>query len=242
LAAFTLATLRVSIDEWLENTAWGTSSQRDTIIVLAEEKINSIVRVAGYNTNTITSTFAIGAKGFAVADSVTGPLSPLYLKIRSNAGTPADNAWKFLLLKDYNFLQEYAPVDNEDSRSEPKYYSFYNDVDNSNQVTTNFAPYADAEYGFEFNYLFEPASITTPSSSPPYDQTTTWLSTHAKNALLYGCITQAYIFMKGDQALIQVYQGKFMEALQALVVSQGGTFRDSSFNDADNSPSMTVTQ
>jgi len=239
LAAFTLATLRTSIDEWLENTAWGTSSQRDTIIVLAEEKINSIVRVAGYNTDTVTSTFAIGANSISViADSVTGPLSPLYLKIRSNAETPADNAWKFLLLKDYNFLQEYAPVDNTDSRSEPKYYSFYNDVDNSNQVTTNFAPYADAEYGYEFNYLFEPASITTGD----VDGTTTWLSTHAKNALLYGCITQAYIFMKGDQALIQVYQGKFMEALQTLVVSQGGTFRDSSFNDADNNPSMTVTQ
>jgi hypothetical protein len=240
LAAFTLGTLKTAIDEWLENTAWGTdSAQRDNIIVLAEEKINSVVSVAGYNTNTTADglTFAAGANGISViSDIVTGPLSPLYLKIRSNVGTPANNAWKFLLLKDYNFLQEYSPVDNTASRSEPKYYSFYNDVDNSNQATTNFAPYADVEYVYEFAYFFEPASITAGDVGG-----TTWLSTHAKNALLYGCITQAYVFMKGDQAMMQVYQGKFMEALQGLVALQGGTFRDTSFNDSDNSPSM-VTQ
>ncbi len=235
MAAFTLATLRTAIDEWLENDSWGTSSQRDNIIVLAEEKINSIVGIAGYNTDTEVGDIAQADKLIGViADSVTGPLSPSYLKIRLGDGTTT-NPWNFLLLKDFNFLQEYAPVDN--SQGYPKYYSFYNDVDNANRVTVNFSPIADAAYDYEFNYYFEPASITAGA-----DGGTTWLSTHAKNALLYGCIAQAYIFMKGDPDLIQTYEMKFMEALKALVVMQGGTFRDTSFNDSDNTSNVMAAQ
>jgi len=238
LAAFTLATLRTAIDEWLENDSWGTSSQRDNIIVLAEEKINITVGISSYNTDTASSTFAAGSNNITViADSITGPIAPSYLKIRSQSGTEADNPWRFLLLKDYNFLQEYAPVNNTASRSEPKYYAYYNDVDNANRITVNFSPYSDATYSYEFNYFFEPASITAGS-----DSGTTWLSTHGKNALFYGSLVEAYIFMKGDPNLIQTYEMKFKEALQALVVMQGGTFRDNSFNDSDNAPSFTAAQ
>lgn len=207
--------------------------------MLAEEKINSTVGIAGYNTDTVTGTAGPGANYIAAIDStVVAPLSPSYLKVRSTVGEDADNAWKFLLLKDYNFLQEYAPVDNAASRSEPKYYSFYNNVSDSNKTTVNFAPYADVNYSYEFNYYFEPASITAGGT----DDTTTWLSNHAKNALLYGSILQGYIFMKGEQQIIQTYEMKFMEALKALVVMQGGTFRDTSFNDSDNAPNMMVAQ
>tara|TARA_R110002020_G_scaffold159764_1_gene343820 strand:+ start:7463 stop:8164 length:702 start_codon:yes stop_codon:yes gene_type:complete len=233
LAAFTLATLRTAIDEWLENDSWGTTSQRDNIIVLAEEKINSTVGIAGYNTKEATGSISSTNGNFTIADSITGPLTPLYLRIRTGS---TSTAWKFLLLKDYNFLQEYAPV--EGTTGEPKYYAFYNDVSSSNAATVSFAPYANATYNYAFGYYFEPDSITKNGTT----SNETWLSTHAKNALLYGCIAQAYIFMKGDPDLIQVYEMKFMEALKALVVMQGGTFRDTSFNDSDNAPNMTAAQ
>tara|TARA_R110000796_G_scaffold1480_1_gene5894 strand:- start:186 stop:908 length:723 start_codon:yes stop_codon:yes gene_type:complete len=240
LSAFTLATLRTAIDEWLENTSWGNPSQRDSLIVLAEEKINSLVGIAGFNTDTASASVAAGDNNITpIPESITSPLNPLYLKMRSQVGTEADNPWSFLLLKDYNFLQEYAPVNNVESQSAPKYYSFYSDVSNSNQATVNFAPYADASYSYEFNYYFEPASLTAGA----VDGTgTTWLSTHAKNALMYGCILQGYIFMKGEQQIIQTYEMKFIEAIKALVAMQGGTFRDTSFNDSDNAPNMMVAQ
>ena len=236
MSAFTLTTLRGAIDEWLENTSWGSPSQRDSFIVLAEEKINSAVGIAGFNTDTTTGVFAVGANSIPpIPGIVTGPLSPSYLKVRSQAAPESGNPWSFLMLKDYNFLQEYAPV--ETSQSTPKYYSFYSDVSNSNQVTVNFSPYANGTYSYEFNYYFEPASITAGTADG-----TTWLSNHAKNALLYGSILQGYIFMKGEQQIIQTYEMKFVEALRALVVMQGGTFRDTSFNDSDNAPDMMVAQ
>ena len=48
--------------------------------------------------------------------------------------------------------------------------------------------------------------------------------------------------MKGDPDLIQTYEMKFMEALKSLVVMQGGTFRDTSFNDSDNTPNVMAAQ
>jgi hypothetical protein len=237
LAAFTLTTLSAAIDEWLENDFWGDTSQdqKNNIIVLAEEKINSTVSIASYNRKeTNVSSVSQGISVATVDDSITGPLIPAFFKIRSGI---SDNTkpWKFLLLKDRNFLQEYAPVDS--SQGEPKYYSFYNDVVNSNRITINFAPIPDAAYSYQFGYYFEPASITAGANDG-----TTWLSTHAKNALLYGCLVQAYIFMKGDPNLIQTYEMKFMEALQALVSMQGGEFRNNSYNDSDNTPNVTAAQ
>lgn len=236
MAAFTLTTLSAAIDEWLENDFWGDTSQdqKNNIIVLAEEKINSTISIASFNTKEISGSVSSGNGSFEVSSSdvIASPLTPLYLRMRTgDSSTP----WRYLLLKDYNFLQEYAPT--ESSTGYPKYYSFYNNTDSSNAPTVNFAPYANATYNYAFNYYFEPTSLT----AVPTDNTT-WLSTHAKNALLYGCLVQAYIFMKGDPNLIQTYEMKFMEALKALVVMQGGSFRDPSFNDSDNTPNMMVAQ
>lgn len=201
--------------------------------MLAEEKINSLVGIAGYNTKEATGSISSTNGNFTIADSITGPLTPLYLRIRTGS---TSTAWKFLLLKDYNFLQEYAPV--EGTTGEPKYYAFYNDVSSSNAATVSFSPYANATYNYAFGYYFEPDSITKNGTT----SNETWLSTHAKNALLYGCIAQAYIFMKGDPDLIQTYEMKFMEALKSLVAMQGGTFRDTSFNDSDNTPNVMAAQ
>lgn len=241
MAAFTLTTLKAAIDEWLENDFWGDTSQQNNIIVLAEEKINSTVSIASYNT-TVTEGGSFFTEGSVVLslieDSITGPLTPVYLKIRSGI-TQTSNPWKYLLLKDLNFLNEYAPVEAESAQAEPKYYSFYNVPTSSpaNSVSVKIAPPSDGTYQYEFSYYFEPTSLT----EVPTDNTT-WLSTHAKNALLYGCLVQAYIFMKGDPNLIQTYEMKFMEALKSLVVMQGGEFRDSSYNDSDNTPNVMVAQ
>jgi len=236
LAAFTLTTLSAAIDEWLENDFWGDDSQdqKNNIIVLAEEKINSTVSIASFNTKEVSGSVTSGNGSFEVSSSdvIASPLTPLYLRVRTGDGS---TPWRYLLLKDYNFLYEYAPTEN--TTGYPKYYSFYNNTDSSNAPTVNFAPHANATYNYEFNYYFEPTSLT----AVPTDNTT-WLSTHAKNALLYGCLVQAYIFMKGDPNLIQTYEMKFMEALKALVVMQGGTFRDTSYNDSDNAPNVMAAQ
>tara|TARA_R100001126_G_scaffold88881_1_gene57787 strand:- start:2505 stop:3356 length:852 start_codon:yes stop_codon:yes gene_type:complete len=48
------------------------------------------------------------------------------------------------------------------------------------------------------------------------DTTTTWLSTNAPNAMLYGSLIEAYTFMKGEQDIVALYQNRFNESLSRL--------------------------
>ena len=49
------------------------------------------------------------------------------------------------------------------------------------------------------------------------DTTTTWLSTNARNAMLYGALYEAYIFMKGEQDVLVMYEKRFNEELMRLI-------------------------
>jgi hypothetical protein len=42
---------------------------------------------------------------------------------------------------------------------------------------------------------------------------TSWLGDNFDTVLLYGCLVEAYTFMKGEQDLIALYNQKYMEAL-----------------------------
>jgi hypothetical protein len=48
------------------------------------------------------------------------------------------------------------------------------------------------------------------------DTTTTWLSKNALNAMLYGSLSEAYIFMKGEADIMQLYERRFMEEVSRL--------------------------
>tara|TARA_R100000995_G_C3481122_1_gene123966 strand:- start:36 stop:890 length:855 start_codon:yes stop_codon:yes gene_type:complete len=48
------------------------------------------------------------------------------------------------------------------------------------------------------------------------DTTTTWLSKNSINAMLYGSLVEAYIFMKGEPDVIKMYSDRFMEEVSRL--------------------------
>jgi len=106
------------------------------------------------------------------------------------------------LFKDVNFIQEYNP--NPSTTGTPKYYALFD--------VTNFiiSPTPDANYSSELHYYYRPTSITATGDG------TSWLGTNAPNAMLYGALTEAYIFMKGEADVLQSYQAKFNEALVLL--------------------------
>jgi len=45
------------------------------------------------------------------------------------------------------------------------------------------------------------------------DTTLTWVSENAPNAILYGSLFEAYTYMKGEKDLLDLYNGRFSEAL-----------------------------
>jgi hypothetical protein len=65
------------------------------------------------------------------------------------------------------------------------------------------------EYNVDPTDLYKPNSLVT-------DTTGTWLSNNARNALLYGSLIEAYIFMKGEQDLLQAYEQRFASSVNRL--------------------------
>ena len=59
-------------------------------------------------------------------------------------------------------------------------------------------------------------SASSAISAISSDTTTSWLSKNAINAMLYGSLVEAYIFMKGEADVIQMYEKRFMEEISRL--------------------------
>jgi hypothetical protein len=84
----------------------------------------------------------------------------------------------------------------------PKYYALF-DVDNF-----LLAPVPTLGYAAELHYYYRPQSIV--------DAGTSWLGTYGEQALLYGCLAEAYTFMKGEADLQQLYTSRFIESVSRL--------------------------
>lgn len=108
----------------------------------------------------------------------------------------------FLLQKNVDFLMEYAPGT---AFNVPKFYAQY---DVSNFLL---APTPNSNYSVDLQYFYRPASLADGGSSG-----TTWLSVNAPMAMLYGCLVEAYGFMKGEQDVMAHYKELFGIALNRL--------------------------
>tara|TARA_R100001244_G_scaffold76072_1_gene60514 strand:- start:326 stop:1021 length:696 start_codon:yes stop_codon:yes gene_type:complete len=61
-----------------------------------------------------------------------------------------------------------------------------------------------------------PSGATATVSALGADTTLTWLSENAEMAMLYGSLSEAYLYMKGDPAIMQMYTQRFGEAVGRL--------------------------
>ena len=77
------------------------------------------------------------------------------------------------------------------------------------ESTIIIAPVPDQSYEVELHYLYKPNSLVT-------DTTGTWISEHARNALLYGCLVEAYTYMKGEPDLLTLYENRFQQEVARL--------------------------
>jgi hypothetical protein len=113
-------------------------------------------------------------------------------------------------------MKEYWP-DGTDTDI-PKYYSVWD------QNTFYIAPTPAASYAVELGYIYKPTQL---SSTNP----TTWVSINAPEALLYGCLVQAYSYTKGPENMISFFNNSYKEAIQGLGIEQQGRRRRDEYRD-----------
>ena len=138
-----------------------------------------------------------------------GPTPVLFATINSmmiySAAGTGDRT--FLERKDVSFMNEYWP--DRSITGTPKYYSQWDDN------TVYVVPTPDAAYTVEMSMSKLPDRLDTSTTS-------TWLSNNAPTLMLYGCLIEAFKYLKGPAEMLQVYQQSYATALQEVAAQYMG--------------------
>ena len=197
--SFTYAELKTAIQDYTENTETTFVNSLDIFIKNTEERILKIAQLEVFRKN----------QSGVLTSYAADPTNAKYLALPSDYLAPYSlsftngNNKEFVLFKDVNFVQSFNP--NNSTTGAPRYYAQF-DIDNF-----ILGPTPDAAYAVELHYFYRPASLTSVG-----DNNTTWLSTNASVALLYGSLIEAYTFMKGEADLVQNYTQRFTEAMSRV--------------------------
>ena len=191
--SFTLATLKTAIQDYTDNSETSFVTHLPDFIKAAEEKIFKSVDLDYFRKN-VTSAFTSSDQFLTVPADYLASFS---LQITTSGSE------SFLLQKDVNYLREYTP--SASTTGVPKYYARF---DENNFIV---APTPDSNYTLQLNYYYRPASLTAGS-----DSGTTWVSTNAPFALLYGSLIEAYYYMKGEPDVIAQYEKNYIFYVERL--------------------------
>lgn len=122
--------------------------------------------------------------------------------IYPTAGSDA-NERTYLLQKDISYMTEYWP--NRTTQGKPKYYAMWD------QNTIYLAPTPNSAYKIELALNRNETGLSTTN-------TTSWVSQNAPQVLLYGCLVEAFKFLKGPYDLLAQYDKSYQEAVQRLAL------------------------
>ena len=193
--------LKAAIEAYTENTDTSFIAEIPVFVTQAEQRIYNSVQFPSIRKN-VTSTIASGAK------YLDCPLD--FLAVYSMATIDSDGNYDYLLNKDVNFIRQAYPNATTDTGT-PKYYALFGPTVLGTTITNELSfllgPTPNASYGVELHYYYYPESITTASSGQ------TWLGDNFDSVLLYGSLVEAYTYMKGEQDMMALYNGKYQEAL-----------------------------
>lgn len=191
-----LSTYSLAVYPYNTPTATG-SSGASTIVVSSASNLATGQYVTGNGIGTGAYITAINGTTLTLsvvnAGAVTGTMT-------------IQGDYQYLLNKDVNFIREVYPASGY--RAEPKYYAIFGPKSTDvNELTLIVGPTPDQAYRAELHFYYYPESITTVASGR------TWLSDNFDSVLLYGSLVEAYTFMKGEQDMMALYNGKYQEAL-----------------------------
>ena len=116
----------------------------------------------------------------------------------------------FLEQKDGSYMNEYWP--NRTSTGTPKYWAWWD------HNTIYVAPTPDLAYNVELGITRLPTRLSS-------SNTTSWLGNNAPALLLYGCLAEAFKFLKGPAEMLQLYEQSYQRAIQGLAIEQSGKHR-----------------
>ena len=195
--AYLLANLESDIRGYTEVSATVlTDAILKTQIQNAENKIWRSIPT-DQNAHYATSNLVVGNRYVTIPEDLR---SINYAQLQDANGNQV-----FLEQRDPSFMAEYYSTPSTSAVGIPKYYG------NWDETFWVVSPTPDKTYAITLAYNKEPISLTntTLPTGAPASTNGTYLSNKYQDLLLYGCLINAYGYLKGPQDMIQYYQGQF---------------------------------
>lgn len=195
-----MATYAETIADVLSYTTYGDNAdfvaQVPSFILASEERIFFFVQLPLFRKGA-TGTFTLGNQYLEF---------PADFLAAASLAIIVAGEHQILLNKDVSYIRAVYPA--AATLGVPTCYALFDDS------TIIVGPTPAAAYQTELDYFYKPASLTEGAAGG-----TTWLSTNAYNALLYGALAEAANWMKrtaGIDIMADKYDERFLIELQGL--------------------------
>ena len=216
--AYTLDNLRSDIRNYTEvDSGVLSDSILETIIKNTE---NKIYREADSDDNRFYATSNLVSGNRYV--TIPADLRFIrYVQLKDSSGNQI-----FLEKRDTSFMAEYYNTPGTSSGL-PKYYGNWD---------ANFwvvAPTPNSTFEITLAYVKQPVSITntTQPTAAPAATNGTYVSNKYQDLLLYGCLVEAFGYLKGPADMLQYYLQAYQKALQSYAIEQQGRRRRDEYQD-----------
>ena len=171
-------------------------------------------------------------------NSITVPTKALFIRgvqvFDSTTATTGEGVW--LERRDQTFITEYVGeltgteggTAGQDTTGLPKYYSMYGGATTGTNTATSgaiyIAPTPDKNYKYIIHYNAQPAGLETNTAG-------TYVSNYFPQGLLYACLVEAFMFLKGPTDMLTLYENRYKTELQKFAAMQIGRRRRDDYTD-----------
>ena len=171
-------------------------------------------------------------------NSITVPTKALFVRgvqvFDSTTATTGEGVW--LERRDQTFISEYVGeltgteggTAAQDTTGLPKYYSMYGGATTGTNTATSgaiyVAPTPDQNYKYIIYYNAQPTGLETNTGG-------TYVSNYFPQGLLYACLVEAFMFLKGPTDMLTLYENRYKTELQKFAAMQVGRRRRDDYTD-----------
>ena len=171
-------------------------------------------------------------------NSITVPTKALFIRgvqvFDSTSVTTGEGVW--LERRDQTFISEYVGeltgteggTAAQDTTGLPKYYSMYGGATTGTSTATSgavyVAPTPDKNYQYIIHYNVMPTGLETNTGG-------TYVSNYFPQGLLYACLVEAFMFLKGPTDMLTLYENRYKTELQKFAAMQVGRRRRDDYTD-----------
>jgi len=186
-----------------------SSTRTDDIIKRTENRIARDVDLdvfRSYQNSTLTASSPFLTLPGGANPKVESIIGVRSVQIASSSTTPRTN----LEMKDISFMNEYWP--DRDETGTPRYWSWWD------FNTLYVAPTPSSALYIELALTKMPTRLSSSNAN-------TWIGDNIPEPLLYGCLAEAFKFLKGPAEMLQTYEQSYVTSMQQVSAEWQGRHR-----------------